>query len=253
MSHASYGVDRFTTGFPDVIIKPRIPAGGPVVVYLHTASEDGGEAVNKDGFSAVNPILCALADVGYTVVSPTQPPTSFGNGAASPAPGDATAQGRIHDAITYARASLGCNTKPVVLIGASMGSTAALRYAMLNPTLVACVVTVLTVADLTDIYANNWSGFTAFIGTAYGVTSPTPLPSTADPYTNRLLLKGIPGMLHHSSDDQFSTGLGSDNPIATFCADTGMTEVNVGALGHTNASIGATNIPNVLTFVRKHT
>ncbi len=65
-------------------------------------------------------------------------------------------------------------------LGISMGGGAGVRYASLNPTKVASLMTITPMADIDAIYQANRLGLRADIGTAWGVTYPTDLPSQAD-------------------------------------------------------------------------
>lgn len=268
MSVATIATGRFTASVLDVVKRPRFPRPSPVVVYLHSGVGAAIDGVEVQGytFPALDPITTALADAGYTIVAPTLPAGACGNGAGSPSAG--TAQARIVDAIAYARASLGCTTAPVVLLSTSMGTAAALRYASLHPTLVACVVSWLSVTDLSTARFQNVGGNAAVISTAYGVANDgttarggTPLPADTDPAFSNMVTaaSAVPWLGHHSSDDSWwTTGIGNAG-AGTPCGDsyatayaTKATPVNVGALGHTNASIAATSLAQVLAFVRSY-
>lgn len=71
------------------------------------------------------------------------------------------------------------NTK-VHLVGTSMGGYTALRYAALNPTKVKSLSLFLPLCDIVGAYEADTGGLRDDIGTAFGVTYPTALPSNAN-------------------------------------------------------------------------
>lgn len=242
MAATSIATGRATASQVDArFIPSRRGIAKPPVVYMHTGAFNATEAVSV-GFPAVGVILSKLCDEGYTIVAGTQDVASFAK--------DVGGQDRITDAIAYCR-TLGASASPAILIGGSMGSTDVLRYAGLNPSLVACVITWLTVACLDYAYQNDLGSNQAGIGTAYGKTFPQALPSTADPAgaTLTAALTGKPMQLWHSSDDAYSDGA---SPFAAFASATGAEVHSVGAQGHTNASIALTDISLVFKFIEAH-
>lgn len=66
------------------------------------------------------------------------------------------------------------------MFGVSMGGGSAVRYAALNPDKTASIMCIVPMADMSAIYNSNRLGLRSDIGTAWGVTYPTPLPSQAD-------------------------------------------------------------------------
>lgn len=236
--NTSVATGRATASVVDVVITPRFARALPLVVFCHSGANDATEAAGANVFTAVVTVLKRLADAGYTVVAPSAGTNTYGG---------PQGQTRTADAITYGRTLSGVTSAPVVLIGNSQGSTQALRYATLNPSNTACVITFNSVVSLTAAYVNDIGSTRAGIGTIYGVTYPTALPAGTDPNP-----VGTPLMLHHSSDELYWT---TDGAGAAFLAAMGSnaTEVNVGALGHTNASIAAANVHDIFNFVRAHT
>jgi hypothetical protein len=126
-----------------------------------------------------------------------------------------------------------------------------LRYAGLNPALVACVVTWLTIPSLDYVYQNNIAGWRSQIETHYGVTWPAPLPANADPNGTQLRpnLAHIPLQLWHSRTDVYSD---SSSPFATFATATHADARDTGTQGHTDASIAATDVDDMISFIHRH-
>lgn len=236
--NTSVATGRCTASVVDVVITPRFPRALPLVVFAHSGAHTATEAAGVGAFPAVVDVLKRLVDAGFTVVAPSAGTSTYGG---------PQAQTRTGDAITYGRTLPAVTSAPVVLIGNSQGSTQMLRYATINPSNTACVVTFNSVVSLTTAYVNDIAGTRAGIGTIYGVTYPTPLPAGTDPNP-----VGIPQMITHSSDDLYWT---TDNAGTAYLSAMGSTatEVNVGALGHSNASIAAVNVHAIFNFVQAHT
>lgn len=232
-----------TVGQVGAILRPRISRTRNPVVYMHSASSDATESVGAALPSVNSVVLRRIADLGFTIAANTQPAASVGND---------TAQSRITDAIAAARAAGAHASAPAVLCGTSMGSSAVLRFAAQNPSLVACVVTWLTIPDLLTAYDDDVNGWRDLIATAYGFTEGDPLPAGIDYARGALAtaLTGVPILAHHSSDDAWWT---TSSGGATFLANTGATEADVGALGHTDGSIAATSLPAIADFIEANT
>jgi pimeloyl-ACP methyl ester carboxylesterase len=117
-----------------------------------------------------------------------------------------TAMSRITAAHSYLATATGASSTKVHLFGMSMGNALALRYAALNPTKVASVTGIIPLSSIANMYeANNPAGSRASIGTAWGVTYPTPLPAGADllALAPTLQANTIPYRAYYSSVDQY--------------------------------------------------
>lgn len=105
----------------------------------------------------------------------------------------------IEDAITLTGAA------KAHIWGASMGGGAAVRFASLNPTLVASIMCVIPMSDMQAMYAANRGGLRANMGTAWGVTYPTPLPTPdtdlIGTHAPAVAAAGIPRRLQYSTAD----------------------------------------------------
>lgn len=137
-----------------------------------------------------------LSSAGFTLVAvDLGPADEWGN---------ATSVSRFGEAVTLL-GTLGCATDKVCAVANSMGFSDAVHYAIANPTKVARIVGITPGWDITDAYVNNTAGLQADIGTAWGVTYPTPLPANADASANNnyapIVTAGIPGSLYYSTAD----------------------------------------------------
>lgn len=105
----------------------------------------------------------------------------------------------IEDAIT-----LGGSAK-AHLAGFSMGGGAAVRFAALNPSLVASLMLVMPMSDMQAMYDANRGGLRASMGAAWGVTYPTPLPTPdtdlIGTHAPAVASAGIPTRLLYSTAD----------------------------------------------------
>lgn len=244
MSSASFQSGRFTAAVKDAVLGPRVAQVTTPVLYLHAASATAAQAMGVEltFLPSVERITSRVADAGFTVCAPTAQDL-WGNGSVAAEAG--TSMRRAQDALAYCRSARGQSQKPPIVIAASMGTVAALRYASLFP--VSCVVGLLAIADLTNAYVNDLGSNRANIAVAWGVTYPAALPAGADPYRDLMAgLSGVPMLLHYSSDDAFSTN------VQNFADGTGAQLVSYGALGHTDAAVQSTDVQRVLDFVLAH-
>lgn len=223
----SVDVGRITAGGQDVVMHQRTRTARPnPVIYCPSASTTPTEIVA----SGLNPTMRQLVNHGFVVIAPDLDLTW----------GNATSRSRINDALSYATTQFGANAAPI-LVGASHGATAAITYALDGTTTPACVVTVLTIADLKTVQSANTGGSAAGITAAWGSN---PVPSNADTLARSSELSAIPFHMHYSSDDAYSAN------ITTFAATHGNVSLdNVGALGHTDAAMAAANINAIVDFV----
>lgn len=238
MIATSYGTGRIQASEADAIItSKRSQVGARGVVYCH-----------QGGATALTPILSANTGTHALIraIAEVFPVSSQDQGAVGPW-GNTTAQTRIGQQKTWLQAApVSAATGKVILVGISQGATAMFNWAIDNPTLVAAMLGVLPVCDLTDIYENNRGGAQAGIGTAWGVTPPDALPAGADPAVDPSPLVGIPCRLYYASDD--TTVLPAK--VTAFASAIGATATNLGTLGHTEAAIAAVPRPDVVEWLR---
>lgn len=232
----STGVGRMTASQIDcVAMGPNFNPDLPPIVYHPGVASDAGDLTGIY-LPGLQPIVHALTDLGFAIVAPTTLYT-YGN---------ATAQTAITNALTYARNTLGCSTKPAPMIGGSEGACDALTYAYVNPTLVSCVVGIIPVIDLAEMVEQNVFGLGQAVLDAWGVGA-LPLPAGADPNTtaHRATLATIPMQFWYSTNDEVSAN------ITAFQAATGCDVRAVGPLGHTNAAVAASWPTDIARFIRK--
>lgn len=230
----SVGYARITAAQPDVRWEPHWRVARNPVIYCHGGAADGTQAAGV-GLADVPPILSEVTSHLFAITSPTLGVAHWGNQAA---------RDRITDAIAWHEANW-ASTGPAVLIGTSMGATAALNYAADNPGDVACVIGLIPAIDLQAIRVADTGGARAAIDTAYGVTYPAALPAGSDPAARTLELD-LPIWLATASDDAVSVN------AATFATATGATHVDVGALGHDNdaiAAVASSHLTSLLAFI----
>lgn len=233
----SYGGDRVHTGEIDTILEPRLNVPRPGVTFFHGATGDGTDAVTPSQAGQYR-LLRDLARRYPMTVAPLGGIQTWAQ---------QLVVDRAIESMDFLEEELGCPEDDHVLFGGSMGSIAALIVAALVPTRVRCVVTYLTIPDLVSIYNEDVEGAQAPIGTAHGVTHPTPLPAGATPLDHVEVLSGIPWLGYYSTDDQFNT----PQQVTDFAFDVGGTVVSLGALGHTQAHIAevADRIDDVYGFI----
>lgn len=223
----SLSTGRFTAALSDIVQDPHWRVTRPLAVYCHGGTADATQAAGI-GLAAVPGILAPITRMLHPVVAPSLGSAHWGN---------ATARTRIGDAITWGTANRNV-AGPVVLVGTSMGVTAALNYAADNPGAVACVVGIIPAIDLQAIRVADTNGARAGIDTAYGVVYPAALPTGSNPAARTAELD-IPIQLWTASDDAVSAN------APAFATATGAVVNDVGALGHDNDAVAAVD-PNIV-------
>lgn len=238
MAATSVGSARFTAAQPDLWYRPRIWAALYPLVVFQTG---GTDTAATTGMTGARPSLDALVTQGFSVVMPAA--GSWGN---------ATAMTRMSDAITWGRANLPCTTDPPVVIGISNGGVATLQYARQND--VTAAVTFIAPLDLNYLRDNDIASTRAGIDTAFGVTWSSPgveaLPAHADLLTDSDSYVGLPLQMWTSSDDPLN------NPAATqasWAASVGADWHNLGAVGHSYASMNGVDPAAVVAFIEART
>lgn len=214
---------RIQAGKYDTIMAPSLIGDSTrnPVIYCHGAGGDGQEATGSTGLPSVKALLREFVKHEHVVASPSQTHT-YGNG-----PSDIA----IAAAITHLRAN-GFNAQgDAILVGASHGAACALRYAFLHPNDVAAVLITIPLLDLQYARDQNLLGIRPNIDAAWNVTYPAPLPANANPATISVI---PPVLAWYASNDNVSTNIASWDALQTDA-----TVVNVGALGHTDATIAA--------------
>lgn len=148
-----------------------------------------------------------------------------------------TAMARIDAALSYINSAVGTNYTKFHLFGTSMGASLALRYASLNPTKVVSLTGVIPLTNLISTYEGDLGGLRASIGTAWGVTYPTPLPAGADLVAQAPVIANakIPCQFYYANNDTIC--LPAD--VLAMAALTKGKAYDVGALGHSQGAVFA--------------
>lgn len=191
----------------------------------------GGDRKFLDDSTTGSQIGPLLAECGYPIIS-----AAFGGPSLW---GNSTTATRIGQAWTQVKSQLSTATDKMLLIGVSQGATAALNYAKSNPSNVAAIVGIVPAVDIQDIDTNNRGGASTAIQTAHGGA-----PSDAlTPAKNASSFTAIPQKLYYASDD--TTVIPST--VTTFAATSGASTVNLGAVGHTAATVDPQSVVSFLS------
>lgn len=171
-----------TANQPYLIVLPtnwRKGVSYPIIIFSHGAGGVGSSgSAGPDGDGGTYAALHFMASHGC-IVFHTNEESAFSWGT------DAVMTS-IQAQIDYLVANYGGDPNRVGLMGGSMGSMASLKFIYRNPTVAKAYCGFLLCHNMTQIYTSNLSGLRAGLGTAYGVTFPTPLPATADPHIQYL-------------------------------------------------------------------
>ena len=212
----SYGNARFSAGQKDVICMPRKVLRKYIIVVTHGYTGDSSQMLTftiPGLWSLINK-LCAA---GAVCVASDFHGDNWGNDAS------------VTDIenIRLAAATYGCSTSKVVLFGGSMGGATIYSYMRDHGDRVSGASLVAPTTALNDYYANPDSTLgnpdiaiatqKTSIATAWGTTSPNPLPSKADPLANAATIAawGIPHTVYYSDSSTNHLGDADDdgNPV----------------------------------------
>jgi pimeloyl-ACP methyl ester carboxylesterase len=144
----------------------------------------------------------------------------------------------------YDAAYVYAGTPKVHCVGFSMGGGGILRWAGLNPGLVASLTLLMPMVSIDDIYQDNDAGLRAAIQTAWGVVHPAALPAAAHPltqYAPAIVAAGIPVRMFYSDADAYieladiaamDAALGSNDVTTEWDPDnSGHTEATIADMG----------------------
>lgn len=224
------GVNNIRTGEGDYLWIPEVinPSHSPVVL-LHGAGAP--DPFNYSANWATGTLPAVLASHGIPCVAGWMGGDSFANDIAMSA---------IDSSIAYLKDRIpGITSSKVHLWGASMGNGLSLRYAGLNPHKVASIFGIIPLSDMLVVYETNRGSFRNSIGTAWGVTYPTPLPAQADLmglHAPVIKANSIPCRFHYSTID---TLIPPSEVIALAAATGGVAEAVDFSSGHTETTIGS--------------
>lgn len=226
----SYSRDRIRAGETDQLLTPFTIRGADKygVMALHGATAPDNFCIGTRWQSSK--IVSHIAHAGIPVVAGKMSGDAFAN------PNNQTDMTNALPLLAQA----GCSTSKVHLLGISMGGLSAIQWAGNNISKVASIQGIIPATSIDRIYQTNAGGLRASVGTAWGVTYPTPLPAGADLSAEMaaILSAGIPVRLHYTSSDTFidTTGLLSDAALM------GATTVDLGGTDdHSEKTIGRFN------------
>lgn len=154
-----YSVGTITTGEAALQIYPKqLPASPrPGVLYIHGAGSDATYCISPVGNQ--NALTKLVAEAGYVGLSADLGgPATWGN---------SIMKVRTDSAYTHLQTMPGVAPGEVALISASMGGLGAINWAAANTNKVACIIAVIPVINLTDIFVSNRSGCAPSINGAY--------------------------------------------------------------------------------------
>lgn len=184
---------RAEVGQFDAMFQPRVvDTGTAPIVACHGANAQWHQWMSQ-GFPRMHQLLVEAANGGVpSVAAMVGGAATFGN---------PTSVAAVGTDLTAVAAATGSSAEKVHLVGASMGAAVACEYAIANPTNIATMTLLIPLVDIVGLYESNTGGFRAQIGTAWGVTYPTPLPADADILAQAATLSGIPIRLYYAPDD----------------------------------------------------
>lgn len=192
-----YSVGNVSPGEGSVEVYPKYPkaAGTQVgVMHVHGAGGNGVQAITPEGKTEGMTRLIAAAGQP-TLASDWGGPDTWGN---------ATAVARIGTGRSFLQASMGAKSGKVSFTNGSMGAATTLNWAGANPTLVASIVMIIPVINVTDIHTNNRGGYAGAINAAYGgAYSEATYGALYNPFTQAQAGKyaGIPMLCFYGTSD----------------------------------------------------
>ena len=232
---------RVQSGETDQIFVPRASVNRRGVVLCH-AYQSSLEYVDPTVQFNSMILAAAIASAGFACIA-----GDFGGDTLC----NDTVVSRISAAWTALQSAVqGVKSDKVLLVGVSMGGGSAIRWAQANPTLVAALVGIIPLVDPNDVYQNNRASLQAPIGTAWGITFPTPLPTRGQLSlpANEALFTG-PQQLWYSTAD--TTIIPST--VTAYAAATGATATVCDTTnGHGNASVGEVPTASVISFLETY-
>lgn len=211
------------------------------IIFTHG---HGGDALQaRDGINApgLNAIMEAIGENGNPILSCDMAGNSWGS---------ATAISRMSSAYNLLTGAMNAKSGKVILIGFSMGHTAAMNWTAQNLTKVAAVVGLLPVCDQNDI--NSQSAYTSSITAAYGTAyNESTMGATYNPLTMASAGKytGLPWRGYSISDDTIAT-YSKVQAMTTALGSAASMVTLPGTGGHGTATLSKVDPADVLSFIR---
>jgi predicted alpha/beta hydrolase family esterase len=229
----------------DTYLVPRLrPATVlPPILFCHGSTQDP-YAVHGTSGTGSGSLFQNLCELGRYVFS-----ASTGSTLTNWA--NAEAISRMTDLYNWSLSVSGYTGTKVHIVAESMGHAVACRWAAANPTKVFTITGIIPVTGIQWCRDNN-AGLRTQIDAAWGVTYPAALPAGADPFTDSTqtsVLATIPWQGYASSDDTAAAPLANTQAWGT---TVGGVVSSLGALGHTDAAVGAVPFPAVAKLLYAH-
>lgn len=234
-------VGRVVAGEVDVIARPRTPRRGTCgIVLLHGQSNPTQYTNSAQGASVL--LMAALASSGIPCIAAEMHGNSWATDPAMAAIDTAA------DVLQAAYPDL--RTDKIGLVGASMGGALAARYSQLHPTAVAAVVGIIPAYDPKAVYVANNVGDAA-MEAAWGFSGLANFPDALDLGPKAAMAASVPLLTGYASND---TVVPAASVTAYHAAAGGdpANLINLGALDHTDAAIGAMPITTIARFLVAH-
>lgn len=242
MTYSIYSVGSVVAGEGSLEIYPTVTGNRPGVQSVHGAGSDATYCIATDGNQST--LTDLIAQAGFTAIS--------GDNGGPAAWGNSIAVQSVNAYTSRLQGMAGVTPGKIALIGSSMGGLTSLNFAAANPSKVSCIVAIIPVINLTDIYTNNRLGFAASILAAYGGGySEADYGPTRNPLTEASLgkLAGIPMLFFYGLTDALCLPQFTEQ----FAAYPGMNVTLVPLpSGHDFTSYGLVDHPQVVQFLNDH-
>lgn len=232
---------RVVAGEVDTIWMPRTPRVGTCGVVLLHGQTSPRQFMDSAQLASVR-LAAALASAGIPCIAAEMHGNSWAN---DPAMTDiTTAWGVLKTTYSTMR------TDKLCAVGVSMGGALATRYAQLNPASVAAVVGIIPAYDPKAIYINNNVGDAA-MEAAWGFSGLGAFPDALDLGTKAALASTVPLLTGYASNDTVVPAA-SVTAYHTAAGGDPANIIDLGALDHTDAAIGAMPVTTIARFLVTH-
>lgn len=240
-----YGVGDITAAESFIISKPKNYLGPKrAVIYCHGDEGTNPAAIQYLQYVQRSTLIASIANNGHFLLS-----ADLGGNATW---GNNTVIARITSAVNYMLLQ-GVSPGKITLLLGSMGTVGGYAWAAANLGLVSCVVGMLPVVDLTDVWANNRGGYTATINAAYGgAYSEAAFGAQHNPKTMALAgaYAGMPMQLWYGTTDAIVIPA----TVVAFQAAVGASCIAYPIVGgHAETTIGNIDLTVMNAFIDAHT
>lgn len=232
----SAGKGRIFAGENDQLWIPRSPRAGRCgVIFLHGSGAPDG-FIDLAAQASSHKLASMLAYAGIPCVSGAMAYQAWAND---------PLMSRIDAAWALLATKAPIRTDKVAIVGGSMGGAGGARYSQLHPEKVAANVGLIPLLDLVAFYESQTAPVRTEIGTAWGITPPSALPSSANIAANANLAANVPYKAWYAGDDTITLPAW----VTSYVAAVGGEAVNVGNTGHSDASVGAAPVADIAAFL----